>query len=78
MSVMSEKFCPECQAAGKKSIITCHGGSATAMYAPPFYDKEGRYHQHDPNTYTQNYTCSEGHEWAESSRPKCWCEGAPK
>jgi len=43
------------------------------MYSPPFYDEEGKYHDHDPNSSSTSYSCSNGHTWAESSRSSCWC-----
>ena len=67
-------ICPECQAEGEKSRVTLGGGSSTAMYAAPFYDEEGRYHNHDPNVFTYAWSCSRGHRGMESHRYQCWCE----
>ena len=66
--------CPECVAEGKKSRVTVGMGYQTAMYCAPFYDEEGRFHNHDPNATTTGYTCSNGHRWQETTRSRCWCE----
>ena len=68
--------CPECLKAGKRSRVTVGASSSTLLGAlhPPFYDKEGCYHSHDPNVTTTQYTCSEGHKWNNLTRSKCWCE----
>ena len=35
-----------------------------------FYDEEGDYHDHDPNTRSCFYTCSNGHQfWTKSKAP---------
>jgi hypothetical protein len=46
----------------------------TLMYCAPFYDEAGRFHSHNPNTTTTQYSCSNGHRWSESVKPKCWCQ----
>jgi hypothetical protein len=66
-------ICPQCKAEGKKSHVYPGHSTSTLMYCPPFYDEEGRYHNHDMNTHTTYYRCSNGHEWAENSSPVCWC-----
>lgn len=65
--------CPECAEAGRRSRVFPLGGTRTLMHARPFYDEDGKFHHHDPNTDTQSYRCSEGHEWQESSKGSCWC-----
>ena len=66
--------CPQCVELGLKSTISVGVSMTTCMYFSPFYDEEGRYHNHDKNTTTTQMKCSNGHEWAESTQPKCWCE----
>jgi len=66
--------CPECVKAGTPSNVYPGPSMTTAMWCPPYYDEEGRFHHHDMNTTTTTYKCSNGHEWSTSDRPKCWCE----
>lgn len=63
--------CPVCVKNGEKS--TLHGGlgMSTLLYCPPFYDEEGIYHNHDSNTTTYDYRCSNGHEFIVSGRKAC-------
>ena len=70
-------ICPECKRQGLKSRVYVGTSSVTLMYSAPFYDEEGKYHDHDPNTRTTSYSCSNGHKWVESSCGSCWC-GWPK
>lgn len=66
-------ICPECKKEGKKSRV-CPGVSmVTAMWCPPFYDEDGKYHHHDANITTTNYKCSNGHTWTERLSGLCWC-----
>ena len=66
-------ICKECKAEGNKSQVYPGHGSTTAMWVQPFYDEDGKYHHHDGNTTTYSYSCSNGHEWTESSIGSCWC-----
>ena len=44
------------------------------MWCQPFYDKDGKYHDHDMNSSSTDYSCSNGHKWSSSSGPReCWC-----
>lgn len=63
--------CPECEKPGLKSTLREVGGFSTAMYCEPWYDEDGNYHNHDLNTHTSHYTCSNGHRLAVSKTPKC-------
>ncbi len=67
--------CPTCERDGIRSIVHVGGTTSTLMTIQEFYDEEGRHHRHDYNNRTTSYRCSNGHEWTESIRPKCWCEG---
>jgi hypothetical protein len=67
-------ICQECKKEGKKSRVYVGGGMTTLMGVSSFYDEEGRYHMHDPNTTTTDFSCSNGHRWTESRRNPCWCE----
>ncbi len=35
----------------------------TCVYAEPYYDEAGKYHDNDPNKTATTYTCSNGHRW---------------
>lgn len=56
-------FCNKCLEEGETSIITPSGSTSTLMYSDPYYDTEGLYHYHDPNTHSSNYRCSRGHKF---------------
>lgn len=63
---MDKKFCPECQKQGLTSNVFVGISTSTALYYEPYYDKEGNYHDENPNLITTEYHCSNGHEWSES------------
>ena len=65
--------CPECIKEGKTSTVYVGAMRKTLMYCQPFYDKEGKYHNHDSNTTFSDYTCSNGHSGTEFSTGSCWC-----
>ena len=66
-------ICSQCKKEGKKSKVYPGVGMVTAMYCPPFYDEDGRFHNHDGNITTQEYACSNGHKWAAEVSSSCWC-----
>jgi len=70
--------CKDCQRLGKASKIYPGIGITTAMYAAPFYDEHGGYHNHDPNTTKTSYRCSEGHHWTGTSRAPCPMNGCSR
>ena len=63
--------CPECVKESKRSRVNIGTSSTTCMGVQWYYDEEGRYHYHDPNTITTSYSCSEGHRWTERSKREC-------
>jgi hypothetical protein len=63
--------CPICKEKDLKSKVYSKGSSTTLMGYSSYYDEEGVYHNHDPNTHTSYYNCSEGHEWIEKYKSKC-------
>lgn len=70
--------CAACVAAGTPSQVRVGGQMATCMGFSTFYDELGRYHSHDPNLITTQYSCSNGHIWSESHKAKCpTCDAAP-
>ena len=66
-------ICPQCKKKGEKSKVYPGMGTSTLMHCPPFYDEDGKYHHHDSNRHTQEYSCSNGHKWAEENHGSCWC-----
>lgn len=67
-------ICPECEKTGQKSKVYGGFGLTTAMFSPGYYDEDGNYHHHDPNTTTSKYNCSNGHDFTVVSHKLCWCE----
>lgn len=65
--------CPTCVAEGKKSRVEIGRTSRTCLGHSPFYDEDGKYHNHDPNRSTTQYHCSNGHAWQDVSYTECWC-----
>ena len=63
--------CPECVKEGKQSNIYLLALPVTDMATHQYYDKDGDYHFHDPNTRATGYDCSNGHSWSEGQKPKC-------
>ena len=66
-------ICPTCKKEGKKSKVYPGMGTSTLLFCPPFYDEDGKYHNHDSNRHTTEYSCSNGHKWAEENHGSCWC-----
>jgi hypothetical protein len=66
-------ICKECQNQGLKSQVHPGIGMRTLMGWSPYYDENGKFHSHDPNTITTDYKCSNGHSWEEQSHITCWC-----
>jgi hypothetical protein len=64
---------PDCEKEDKKSSVYVGITSSTAMHCPSYYDEDGRLHSHDQNTTHTAYKCSNGHEWSEKYKGKCWC-----
>jgi len=63
--------CPVCEKENLKSRVYPGVSMRTLMYCTPYYDEDGNYHSHDSNTTTTNYSCSNGHQWSESSKGVC-------
>jgi hypothetical protein len=63
--------CPFCNVDGIKSRVNVGGSMSTAMGANGYYDEEGKYHYHDPNKRSTEYSCSQGHRWIESRSSPC-------
>lgn len=70
----SGPVCSECSATGRIPERIYPGpGVTTLKYCQPFYDADGRLHNHDSNTRTVSYSCSNGHRWTAREGGWCWC-----
>lgn len=69
--------CPRCEKEGLKSYyyLSSGGGSTCAGWIP-FFDEDGKYHSHDPNTTQSESHCSNGHKFIHKYMSKC-CEEYP-
>ena len=63
--------CPVCLEKDLQSKVFPQGMACTLLYCAPYYDEDGKYHNHDSNTSTYSYSCSHGHRWTVSSTGKC-------
>lgn len=63
--------CPACEREDLRSCVYPGMSTSTLMYFAPYYDEDGNYHMHDSNTHTTHYSCSNGHNWSESSTGRC-------
>ena len=71
--------CPECVAADQRSHVYVGYSSTTLLDFAPYYDEDGNWHYHDPNTCTTSYSCSNGHKWSVNTpntpaEPACCAE----
>jgi hypothetical protein len=65
--------CPQCAKEGNApEWIRTESSTRTLMGYETYYDKDRRYHCHDPNRTMTRYSCSMGHEWSEES-PSITC-----
>lgn len=60
--------CPVCQTEGLRSFVYPGMSSGTLMNIHLYYDEDGNEVVEDPNTYTTQYKCSEGHSFREERR----------
>jgi len=63
--------CPKCVEEGKKSKIQIGATRRTAMGVHKYYDEDGNFHLHDPNTSTTFCTCSNGHNFQIEEKDFC-------
>lgn len=66
-------ICEQCKEEGKKSTVTPGASSVTVLVPNNYYDEAGNFHQHDGNTTTTPYRCSNGHKWSDKKQSTCWC-----
>lgn len=64
--------CEQCVSEGKTSRVYEEGGGLTTLLGwSPYYDEDGKKHEHDPNGTVYSYRCSNGHKWSKVYRRKC-------
>lgn len=59
--------CKTCEEEGRVSRVYPDVSIRTLMASQPYYDEQGVLHDNDPNKTTTRYSCSNGHEWTETS-----------
>lgn len=66
--------CPACKKANiaPEKIYPSPYIFTTDMAWTPYIDAIG-FHSHDPNYHTQDFKCSNGHEWRETWMKPCPC-----
>lgn len=68
--------CPFCVEEGPKSTLQTNGMRAVTLLGySTYWDEDGVHHDHDPNTHTQEYVCSEGHFYTVKSKSPCPAKG---
>jgi hypothetical protein len=65
--------CPKCEQEGRRSEVVGCGATQTMMYYQPFYDEDGRRHDHDANVVEEHFRCSNEHFIKRTTRGRCWC-----
>lgn len=56
-------ICARCEAAGERSRIYPGTAEVTLLETTSYWDEDGALVTEDPNTRTQNFRCSNGHNW---------------
>lgn len=65
---MTSIRCKKCAEEGEKSSVYPGLATSTLLFSAPYYDEDGRLHDHDYNTHTRSFSCSRGHSWEESEK----------
>lgn len=66
-------ICPVCKEQGLKSTVQTSGTMSTLMGYMPYYDEDGRLHNHDDNSRITEGKCSNGHSFTYRHENSCWC-----
>jgi hypothetical protein len=66
-------ICPECQRFNQRSIIRITRTTPGSLAKDHYFDEDGVEHTHNPNVVVTEYSCSNGHRFAERSSWQCWC-----
>lgn len=48
-------------------------GSKKLGLSHQYYDMDGKFHNHDSNSETKHFVCSQGHYFSENYQNPCWC-----
>ena len=64
-------ICPVFQEQNLKSRVSSGPCMTTLVGYFPYYDEDGKYHDHDGNTKTTDYNCSMGHYFSISQTGTC-------
>jgi hypothetical protein len=64
-------ICAKCKEMGLKSQVNSGSTLTTLMGTFPFYDEDGVYHDHDFNTISTDYRCTNNHNFTKSYRKSC-------
>ena len=60
---LAQMKCPQCVEKKEESKLTLSITNSTCLAGPsPYYDEQGNYHAHDPNTSFGTFSCSKGHK----------------
>lgn len=63
--------CPQCIESGQRSKVYDQGGSTWAMGWSPYYDEDGQYHAHNPNSVQVAYKCTNDHTFQRVYEKPC-------
>ena len=66
-------ICEACKNSGQISKVFPCGETQTLIGYKPYYDEDGKYHNHNPNSTRTYYKCSNGHAWTDVKPYSCWC-----
>lgn len=61
--------CVRCARAKRKYLVYQAGCTQTLMAVTSYYDTNGTFRYHDPNTITCSYQCDLGHTWSREPVP---------
>lgn len=64
-------ICQKCKDENKKSCVYDSGTISTDMASSHYYDEDGHIHFHNPNSHTQSFRCSNGHNFSQVVYDKC-------
>ena len=56
-------ICAQCESAGERSRVYPGETDITLLQVVSYYDEDGVFVTDDPNTRTQAFSCSNGHNW---------------
>lgn len=56
-------ICAQCETAGERSLVYPGETEVTLLEVRQYWDEDGNRVVDDPNTRTQSFSCSNGHNW---------------